>query len=61
MKRKTAVFDVILNITYHAPDATHLLIMSKSESVREVSVSDHGLTERDGGVYGECEALVLSR
>ncbi len=76
----SAVFDVVQRITYTAPDPTHVVIESKSESVREVpsEQSPRGtparnrgliwvlddywrLTEQDGGVYIECEALVLSR
>ena len=76
----SAAFDVTLRINYRAVDATHLLIESKSESVREVPSADSPrgtpahdrglvwalddywrLEERDGGVYVECEALMLSR
>jgi len=76
----SAVFDVSLRIHYRALDATHLVIESNSESVREVPsmdsppgapAHDRGLVwalddywrleERDGGVYVECEALLLSR
>ncbi len=76
----SAVFDVVQRILYLPHDATHLVIESKSESVREVPseqsprgtpAKDRGLiwalddywrlSEGDGGVYIECEALVLSR
>jgi hypothetical protein len=76
----TAVFDVTLRIAYRPTDATHLIIESNSESVREVPsvdsppgtpAHDRGFiwalddywrfAEQDGGVYVECEALVLSR
>jgi len=76
----SAVFDVNLQITYRRIDAAHLVIESKSESVREVPsvdsppgtpAHDRGfiwalddywrLEEKDGGVYVECEALLLSR
>ena len=76
----SAVFDVNLRINYRAVDATHLVIESKSESVREIPsvgsppgtpAHDRGfiwalddywrLEEKDGGVYVECEALLLSR
>jgi len=76
----SATFDVTLRINYRAVDPSHLVIESKSESVREVPsvdsppgtpAHDRGfiwalddfwrLEERDGGVYVECEALLLSR
>jgi hypothetical protein len=76
----SAVFDVVQRIKYLRPDPSHVLIESKSESVREVPseqsprgtpARDRGLiwalddywrlAEGDGGVYIECEALVLSR
>ena len=76
----SAVFDVVQRIQYIRPDRSHVLIESKSESVREVPSEDSPrgtpardrgliwalddywrLAEGDGGVYIECEALVLSR
>lgn len=75
-----AVFDLILQIRYRAPDDGRLEIESRTESVREVAgvdaprgaaARDRGLLwaldhywrfeEGDGGVYVECEALVLAR
>jgi hypothetical protein len=75
-----AVFDVVQRIKYIRPEPLHVLVESKSESVREVPSEDSPrgtpardrgliwalddywrLAEGDGGVYIECEALVLSR
>lgn len=65
-------FDVYLNIRYEPTGRDRLLILSRSQSVAEVNqAADRGilwglnhywrLEEADGGLYVECEALVLSR
>ena len=76
----SAVFDLIVRISYRALDGGQLEIQSRTESVQEVpgvdaprdaAAKDRGLlwaldhywrfAEQDGGVYAECEALVLAR
>ena len=73
----SAKFDVYLTIHYGRLDETHLMVESRSERITEVpgeatsSSPDRGLlwglnhywriAEMDGGLYLECEALVLSR
>lgn len=76
----TAVFDLVLLITYRPAENGQLEIESRTESIQEVSgvdaprgvaAKDRGLlwalnhdwrfAELDGGVYVECEALVLAR
>jgi hypothetical protein len=73
----SGTFDARLRIVYRALDAARLAIDSRSESVTEVASAglpppkDRGILwalnyywriqEADGGLYLECEALVLSR
>ena len=66
----SGTFDVYLSITYRMLDDQHLVIESRSERIAAVA-HDRGLlwglnhywriAESDGGLYMECEALVLSR
>jgi hypothetical protein len=66
----SATFDMYLSIQYRQVDSTHLIIESRSERISDLQ-GDRGLlwalnhywriAEMDGGVYLECEALVLSR
>ncbi len=66
----SGVFDLNLWVVYQAPAAGRLAIESRSMSVVAVG-KDQGLLwalnhywrilEKDGGLYVECEALVLSR
>ena len=70
----SGVFDVVLKINYRRLDDAHLIIESRSEKITEVTspnAPDRGLLQglnhywriaaSDGGLYMECEALVLSR
>jgi hypothetical protein len=67
----SGTFDVYLSIAYRMLDDSRLLIASRSDSIAEVATPDRGLLrvlnhywrvqEADGGLYVECEALVLSR
>jgi hypothetical protein len=66
----SGVFDLNLRVVYQTPAAARLAIESRSMSVVAVG-KDQGLlwalnhywriVEKDGGLYVECEALVLSR
>jgi hypothetical protein len=66
----SGVFDLNLRVVYRTPAAGRLAIESRSMSVVAVG-KDQGLlwalnhywrmVEKDGGLYIECEALVLSR